>query len=91
MFGNHRRWDGEVMKAGYVVKLKSGGHAMTINSVYTRPGSSEKKYRCVWFAEGDARIHSHSFSKESLLQILPNPAKVMDQRKEVKSVISPKD
>lgn len=47
------------IKAGDVVQLKSGGHAMTVEQISDRGNAI-----CLWFVDGE--IKSYSFAPEAL-------------------------
>jgi uncharacterized protein YodC (DUF2158 family) len=64
----------EELKAGMVVYLKSGGPAMTIDSINT----VSKKCNCTWFDSNGIQMKDH-FSPDALTvknpAIKPNPMK----------------
>lgn len=54
------------MEKGDVVKLNSGGPAMTVQCVY----SESNRVECIWFTE-EGRVETREFNKELLHSISP--------------------
>lgn len=64
----------ERLRAGQVVRLRSGGPAMTIE-YYSRDNGSEQEVSCIWFDESSHRLSSSLFHLHGLV-IEEDPEKV---------------
>ncbi|MFA3513658.1 DUF2158 domain-containing protein [Acinetobacter baumannii] len=52
------------IKAGDVVKLKSGGHSMTVEKVR----ENTRKAACVWFVEGEIKTYDFELAALKVIE-----------------------